>query len=287
MTTTFKPARPIWCAGCGDFGVQQALENAMEALDIEPHNSMVIAGIGCSGSLQNNLRCYGYHALHGRVLPTATGAKLANTSLTVVGVGGDGDGYAIGGGHLMHTLKRNPSVTYIVMNNGTYGLTKGQASPTSPNGFGENLEEDMDPMLLGLSIPGSTFLARGYTGQPAQLLELTTAALEHAERGRGFAFLEVLSPCVTYNDTYREWRTDVYDLEQDGNYDPTNRTAAFVRMSELREEGRLPIGLIYRGDRPALESQALNQDFPTPALQDIDPATLKVKYEDALNSFMQ
>jgi 2-oxoglutarate ferredoxin oxidoreductase subunit beta len=287
MTTTFKPARPIWCAGCGDFGVQQALENAMEALDIEPHNSMVIAGIGCSGSLQNNLRCYGYHALHGRVLPTATGAKLANTSLTVVGVGGDGDGYAIGGGHLMHTLKRNPSVTYIVMNNGTYGLTKGQASPTSPNGFGENLEEDMDPMLLGLSIPGSTFLARGYTGQPAQLLELTTAALEHAEKGRGFAFLEVLSPCVTYNDTYREWRTDVYDLEQDGNYDPTNRTAAFVRMSELREEGRLPIGLIYRGDRPALESQALNQDFPTPALQDIDPATLKVKYEDALNSFMQ
>lgn len=287
MTTTFKPARPIWCAGCGDFGVQQALENAMEALDIEPHNSMVIAGIGCSGSLQNNLRCYGYHALHGRVLPTATGAKLANTSLTVVGVGGDGDGYAIGGGHLMHTLKRNPSVTYIVMNNGTYGLTKGQASPTSPNGFGENLEEDMDPMLLGLSIPGSTFLARGYTGQPAQLLELTMAALEHAEKGRGFAFLEVLSPCVTYNDTYREWRTDVYDLEQDGNYDPTNRTAAFVRMSELREEGRLPIGLIYLGDRPALESQALNQDFPTPALQDIDPATLKVKYQDALNSFMQ
>ncbi|MFT4564058.1 MAG: 2-oxoglutarate ferredoxin oxidoreductase subunit beta [Gammaproteobacteria bacterium] len=287
MTTTFKPARPIWCAGCGDFGVQQALENGMKELGIEAHNTVVVAGIGCSGSLQNNLRCYGYHALHGRVLPTVTGAKLANTSLTVVGVGGDGDGYAIGGGHLVHTLKRNPSVTYIVMNNGTYGLTKGQASPTSPNGYGLNTEEDLDPIMLGLSIPGSTFLARGYTGQPAQLLELTIAALKHAEDGKGFAFLEVLSPCVTYNDTYRAWRTEVYDLAEDGNYDPSNRTAAFVRMQELRDSGRLPIGQIYRGERPALESQALNLKFPPPALQDINAPALRASYADALNSFMQ
>lgn len=286
MTTTFKPARPIWCAGCGDFGVQQALENSMKALDIEPHNALVVAGIGCSGSLQNNIRCYGYHALHGRVLPTATGAKLANTNLAVIGVGGDGDGYAIGGGHLMHTLKRNPSLTYIVMNNGTYGLTKGQASPTSPNGYGENIEEDMDPIMMGLSIPGSTFLARGYTGQPAQLLELTTAALEHAKQGRGFAFLEVLSPCVTYNDTYRAWRTDVYDIERDDDYDPSDRGAAFARMLALREEGRLPIGLIYKGERPGLETQALNQDFAAPAVQDIDPAKLMPSYEKALRSFM-
>ena len=286
MTTTFKPARPIWCAGCGDFGVQQALENGLESLGIEAHDAMVVAGIGCSGSLQNNLKCYGYHALHGRVLPTCTGAKLANTNLAVVGVGGDGDGYAIGGGHLMHTLKRNPSVTYIVMNNGTYGLTKGQASPTSPTGYGENIEEDMDPIMLGLSIPGSTFLARGYTGEPAQLLELTTAALNHAKSGRGFAFLEVLSPCVTYNDTYRAWRTDVYDISEEPDYDPTNRAAAFVRMQELREDGRLPIGLIYTGDRPALESEALNADFATPALQDIMPASLSDTYKDALNSFM-
>jgi 2-oxoglutarate ferredoxin oxidoreductase subunit beta len=287
MTTTFKPARPIWCAGCGDFGVQQALENAMKRLNIEPHNAMVVAGIGCSGSLQNNLRCYGYHALHGRVLPTATGAKLANTDLTVIGVGGDGDGYAIGGGHLMHTLKRNPSLTYIVMNNETYGLTKGQASPTSPNGYGQNIEEDLDPMLLGMSIPGSTFLARGYTGQPAQLLELTTAALEHAENGRGFAFLEVLSPCVTYNDTYREWRTEVYDVEQDADYDTTDKVKAFTRLMELREQGRLPIGLLYRGDHPALEKGALNHDFPPLALQDIDPSKLMNKYQEALESFMR
>lgn len=286
MTKTFKPARPIWCAGCGDFGVQQALENGMKALGIEPHDALVIAGIGCSGSLQNNIRCYGYHALHGRVLPTATGAKLANSKLAVIGVGGDGDGYAIGGGHLVHTLKRNPSITYIVMNNGTYGLTKGQASPTSPSGYGENVEEDLDPIMIGLSIPGSTFIARGYTGQPAQLLELTTAALEHAQSGRGFAFLEVLSPCVTYNDTYRAWRTDVYDLEQDADYDPSDRGAAFMRMLALREQGRLPIGLIYKGERPALETLATNAEFPPPALQDIDPANLAGKYDEALRSFM-
>ena len=287
MTATFKPTRPIWCAGCGDFGVQQALENAMKALNIEPHNTMVIAGIGCSGSLQNNISCYGYHALHGRVLPTATGAKLANSSLTVIGVGGDGDGYAIGGGHLVHALKRNPSVTYIVMNNQTYGLTKGQASPTSPNGFGESIEEDLDPILLGMSLPGSSFLARGYTGQPAQLLELTTAALQHAESGRGFAFLEVLSPCVTYNDTYRKWRTSVYDVGQDPSYDSSSKITAFARLMELREEGRLPIGLLYHGYHPALEERSLNHDFPPPALQDIDPSKLMDKYQEALESFMQ
>lgn len=287
MTKTFTPSRPIWCAGCGDFGVLQALVTGLEALNIEPHNSLVIAGIGCSGSLQNNLSCYGYHALHGRVLPTATGAKLANPNLTVIGVGGDGDGYAIGGGHLMHTLKRNPSLTYIVMNNGTYGLTKGQASPTSPTGYQQNVEENMDPVMLGLSLPGTTFLARGYAGQPAQLTRLTIAALEHAHKGRGFAYLEVLSPCVTYNDTYRAWRKDVYDIEQDADYDTGNRAAAFSRLLELREQGRLPIGLIYRGDHPALEAHVLSRAHPAPALQDIAPAALINQYQQVLGSFMQ
>ena len=159
MTKTFTPARPIWCAGCGDFGVLQALVNALDELNVPAHERMVIAGIGCSGSLQNNLSCYGYHALHGRVMPTATGAKLANPELTVIGVGGDGDGYAIGGGHLMHSFKRNPGVTYIVMNNGTYGLTKGQTSPTSTTGYGGNIEEDLDHNLLGISTTGSKLLS--------------------------------------------------------------------------------------------------------------------------------
>ena len=285
MTETFKPSRPIWCAGCGDFGVLEALTSALETMGVLEHERMIIAGIGCSGSLQNYLRCYGYHALHGRVLPTATGAKLANPSLTVIGVGGDG--YAIGGGHLIHAFKRNPGVTYIVMNNGTYGLTKGQASPTSMHGFQENIEEDLDPIMLGLSIPGSTFLARGYSGQPAQLLRLTLAALKHTASGRGMSYLEVLSPCVTYNDTYREWRTSIHNLDNEESYDASNRASAFARIVELREKGSLPVGLIYEGSRPALEAQALSSEFVAPARQDLTDPCLVNRYREAMQSFIR
>ena len=287
MTKTFTPTRPIWCAGCGDFGVLEALITALDELQVPVHDRMFIAGIGCSGSLQNYLSCYGYHALHGRVLPTATGVKLANPQLTVVGVGGDGDGYAIGGGHFVHAFKRNPGVTYIVMNNGTYGLTKGQASPTSVAGFQDNIEEDLDPIMLGLSIPGSTFLARGYSGQPAQLLQLTLAALRHTSAGHGMSYLEVLSPCVTYNDTYREWRTNVFNIDSEDGYDPGNRAGAFERMVELREQGRLPLGLIYQGERPALESLALNPEFVAPARQDLNDPGLVAGYREAMQSFIR
>ena len=287
MTETFTPTRPIWCAGCGDFGVLEALTQGLDELAVPAYRRMIIAGIGCSGSLQNYLSCYGYHALHGRVLPTATGCKLANPDLTVVAVGGDGDGYAIGGGHLVHAFKRNPGITYIVMNNGTYGLTKGQASPTSLAGFRGNVEEDLDPVLLALSIPGSTFIARGYSGQPAQLLNLTIAALKHTAAGYGMAYLEVLSPCVTYNDTYREWRTSVYNIDDDADYDRKDRVAAFTRMTELREQGRLPLGLIYEGERPALEKLVCDPAFDPPARQDISDPSLVDGYREALQSFIR
>ena len=287
MTETFTPTRPIWCAGCGDFGVLEALTQGLDELAVPAYRRMIIAGIGCSGSLQNYLSCYGYHALHGRVLPTATGCKLANPDLTVVAVGGDGDGYAIGGGHLVHAFKRNPGITYIVMNNGTYGLTKGQASPTSTAGFRGNIEEDLDPVLLALSIPGSTFIARGYSGQPAQLLNLTIAALKHTAAGYGMAYLEVLSPCVTYNDTYREWRTNVYNIDDDADYDRKDRAAAFTRMIDLREQGRLPLGLIYEGERPALEKLVCNPAFDPPARQDISDPSLVDSYREALQSFIK
>jgi len=287
MTETFTPTRPIWCAGCGDFGVLEALTQGLDELAVPAYRRMIIAGIGCSGSLQNYLSCYGYHALHGRVLPTATGCKLANPDLTVVAVGGDGDGYAIGGGHLVHAFKRNPGITYIVMNNGTYGLTKGQASPTSTAGFRGNIEEDLDPVLLALSIPGSTFIARAYSGQPAQLLNLTIAALKHTAAGHGMAYLEVLSPCVTYNDTYREWRTNVYNIDDDADYDRKDRAAAFTRMIDLREQGRLPLGLISEGERPALEKLACNPAFDPPARQDISDPSLVDGYREALQSFIK
>ena len=287
MTETFTPTRPIWCAGCGDFGVLEALTQGLDELAVPAYQRMIIAGIGCSGSLQNYLSCYGYHALHGRVLPTATGCKLANPDLTVVAVGGDGDGYAIGGGHLVHAFKRNPGITYIVMNNGTYGLTKGQASPTSTAGFRGNIEEDLDPVLLALSIPGSTFIARAYSGQPAQLLNLTIAALKHTAAGYGMAYLEVLAPCVTYNDTYREWRTSVYNVDDDADYDAKDRAAVFARMIELRDQGRLPLGLIFEGQRPALESLVCSPEFQVPARQDISDPNLLQDYREALQSFIR
>ncbi len=294
MTKTFTPSRPIWCAGCGDFGVLHALIGGFEQLEVPAHERFVVAGIGCSGTLQNNLSCYGYHTLHGRVLPTCTGAKLTNPDLTVVGVGGDGDGYAIGGGHLMHAFKRNVGVTYIVMNNGTYGLTKGQASPTAPEGWknksskgvAQNLEEDLDPIMFGLSIPGSTFLARAYAGQPAQLQRLVTEALIHSREGKGMGFVEVLSPCVTYNDNYRDWRTRVYDIDSEEDYDSSDKTKAFIRMAELRKEGRLPLGLIFRGEHPSLEDVTINPDFKAPALHDIEEDRFDKAFNEALESYM-
>jgi len=286
ITQTFTPTRPIWCAGCGDFGVKGALEKALDDLHIPRHELLLVTGIGCSGTIQNNVRCFGYHALHGRALPTALGAKLANPELTVIVVGGDGDGFAIGAGHLVHTLKRNLGITYIVMNNGTYGLTKGQPSPTSPVGYRNNVEEDLDPILLGLSLPGSTFLARGFSGRPKQLDRLTAAAIEHSRSGKGMAFLEVLSPCVTYNDTYGLWRSRLHDVDEDAHYDPHDRALAFKATLELREKGRLPVGLLFEAQHASLESLVLSSEQAPPAHQGIDPQDHLEAYYDVMRSFV-
>ena len=286
LTKTFTPGRPIWCAGCGDFAVQGILEKALDSSGILRHNFMLLTGIGCAGTIQNNVHCYGYHALHGRVLPTAVGAKLSNPELTIIAAGGDGDGFAIGAGHLIHSFKSNPSILYIVMNNSNYGLTKGQPSPTSPTGYRSNVEGDLDAIMLGLSIPSTTFLARGFSGHPEQLEKLMMAALEHTEAGKGLAFLEVLSPCVTYYDTHREWRFRVLDVNDDESYDPGDRAKAFQKVTEIIGEGRIPIGLIYKGEFPSLESLILNSDHTPAALQDIESPAIKEDYHKTMNAFL-
>lgn len=273
MTATYRPAEPIWCAGCGHFGVEAALTTALTDLDIPKQETLILAGIGCSGTIQNNMGTYGYHALHGRVLPTATGSWEANPALTVIAAGGDGDGYAIGMGHLIHTFRRNPSITYIVMNNGIYGLTKGQNSPTRQG------TPTLNAVLLGLSVLETTFIARGFTRAPDQLRRLTTAALTHTRQGRGFAFLEVLSPCVTYNDTYPRWETEHIDLDTDDTYNPTDRTSAFATVVELEAKGRIPTGTIYHN--PTAEPGK----FPNPATTDIDPATNAEAYADIVDQY--
>ena len=277
MTATYTPRSPIWCAGCGHFGVQGALARALRDAAVPVDQVMILAGIGCSGTIQNNLGTYGYHALHGRVLPTATGTALADPSLTVIAAGGDGDGYAIGVGHLVHTFRRNPALTYVLMNNATYGLTKGQDSPTAPLARPDGGEQGLDGILLGLAIMSSTFLARGYSGRPEQLVRLLGAGLDHARGGGGFAFVEVLSPCVTYQDTYPIWEAAVYDLDEEPGYDPSDRAGAYAACLRVAGEGRIPIGMIYRGGRHGVR--------PGPAPASVDLAGLEDAYRAIMDAY--
>lgn len=277
---TYRPALPIWCAGCGHYGVLNALQAVIRDLALPPHEVALLAGIGCSGTIQNYLGTYGYHALHGRVLPAASGVALANPELTVIAAGGDGDCYAIGLGHLVHAFRRNLSLTYIVMNNERYGLTKGQPSPTSRVDYPSHLEAPIDAVLLGLSIPASTFVARGYSGRYDQLVRLISDALEHARSRRGFAFLEVISPCVTYQDSYPYWEQTLHDLDSQAGYDPADRSAAFAAVTSLAADGRVPVGVVYRAALTSARGRG-----PTPAAAPIEPAGLRARYERILDRY--
>jgi len=247
--------KPDWCPGCGDYGVLNALQRALAELDIAPHNVLVVSGIGCSSNLPGFIRSYGFHGLHGRSLPVAAGAKMANHELTVVATGGDGDGYGIGVGHFVHTCRRNFDMTYIVMDNQIYGLTTGQASPTTekdmrtkstPEGV---IEISLSPIALALTC-GATYVARGFSGEALQLATLIKGAIQH----KGFALVDVFSPCVTYNkhNTYPWFKERVYKLE-DEKHDSSNFQAAMVKSFEWGN--RIPIGLFYKVDRPTYEDE--------------------------------
>ncbi|HXQ92883.1 MAG TPA: thiamine pyrophosphate-dependent enzyme [Nitrososphaerales archaeon] len=284
MTKTVPISTPIWCPGCGDFGVLASLKKALAELAIKPKDTVIVGGIGCSGSIHNDLECYGIHSLHGRLLPTAIGVKLANPNLTVIAAGGDGDGYAIGAGHFIHALKRNPSLVYLVMQNGTYGLTKGQPSPTAVPGYEGNVEAPFDAVMTALSIQNTTFIARGFSGNPAQLTDLLKKGIQHANSLKGFAFIEVLSPCVTYNDTYKEWREQVHNLDTEPSYSSKSRVMAFTRAAELLSQGKIPTGLIFTGETKSLENNTLMSKEPM-ALQNLSLATNLQRYEELLKDF--
>lgn len=284
MTTTVPLTTPVWCPGCGDFGVLASLKKALGESGIKSKDTVLVGGIGCSGSIHNNIECYGIHALHGRLLPTAIGVKLANPNLTVIAAGGDGDGYAIGAGHFIHALKKNPSIVYVVMQNGTYGLTKGQPSPTAVPGYEGNQELPFDAVMTALSIQNTSFIARAFSGNQAQLTELIKKGIRHANDLKGFAFIEVLSPCVTYNDTYKQWREQIYNLDTEKDYDPRNRLVAITRSSQLLSLGKIPTGLIYTGTRKSLEATTLTGKEAL-ALQDIGFETNRARYQELLKDF--
>ncbi len=249
--------RPMWCPGCGDFGVLNAVKRALARLDIPPHRVLIVTGIGCGSKLPDYMHASGLLTLHGRPLAFATGAKLADPSLHVIVVDGDGDAYGIGGNHLIHTARRNPDITHVVQNNQVYGLTKGQYSPTSDLGYVSKtsprgaIEVPFAPALLTFA-SGAGFVARGFAGEPKPLADLIARGIEFP----GYAHIDVLQPCVVFNkvnthDWYRErcYHTDA-SAEQ-----LADRGAAWERVQEWGE--RIPLGVLYQADppRPTYESQ--------------------------------
>jgi 2-oxoglutarate ferredoxin oxidoreductase subunit beta len=253
--------KPIWCPGCGDYGVLSAVMKVMVDMQLDPASVAVVSGIGCSGRFPAFLNAYGFHGVHGRALPIATGLKAARPDLTVLVVGGDGDAFSIGGGHLSHAARRNLDLTYVVMDNEIYGLTKGQPSSTSPANILElatsgerkgnrkgslslldthHAEDALNPLAMLLAYNAS-FVARAFSGHPKDMADLIRQGVEHP----GFAFIQVMSPCVTFYNTYAHYRDTMVPLPTD--HDPGNKLAALARALETDVSYT---GVFYRERRP-------------------------------------
>jgi 2-oxoglutarate ferredoxin oxidoreductase subunit beta len=252
-----SPEKSTWCPGCGDFGILNSVKQALAMLEIYPHETIVVSGIGCGSKLPHYIRANGFNILHGRALPVAMGLKLANHDLNVIVTTGDGDGYGIGMGHLVHSMRRNMDIVHIVENNQTYGLTKGQYSPTSDRGYVTTTSPDgaieyaVNPLTLAIAA-GATFIARGFASEPKHLAKLIAEGIQH----KGYALIDVLQPCVTYNkiNTNAWYKEHIQHLDEDSDYDPTDQVQAFQRAQQWPEN--IPVGVIYRDEsRPTYESQ--------------------------------
>lgn len=251
-----SPVHPTWCPGCGNYGIHNALKAALAGLGLAPHQVLLVTGIGCGSKLPDYTTANGFLTLHGRTLAVATGARLANHGLKVFCIHGDGDSYGEGGNHLLHAARRNIGLVDIVQDNRRYSLTKGQYSPTSDHGLVTGtspegaIEETFNPLAVALAA-GATFVARGFAGDLPHLTALLTEAGSH----RGYALVDVLQPCVSFNrvNTYDWYRARVYKLEETG-YSPADRLAAFGKCQEWDE--RIPIGILFRQeDCPSYEEQ--------------------------------
>lgn len=278
--------RPTWCAGCGNYGIWNALKKALAEAGLAPHQVMLVSGIGCGSKLPDYTTANGYMSLHGRTLAVATGIRLANHELKVICTHGDGDGYGEGGNHFVSAVRRNIGLVDIVQDNRVYGLTKGQYSPTSPKGFVTHtspqgaIEEPFKPLAVALA-EGGTFVSRGWSGDMEHLTWLIGEALKH----RGYALVDVLQPCVSFNKMYSyEWlRPKVYKLQDQEGYDQSDRIAAVEKAEEWGE--RIPIGILYRTESmpsyeeqvPALAAGALAKQ-PLRVKADPDYEVLKREY---------
>jgi 2-oxoglutarate ferredoxin oxidoreductase subunit beta len=238
-----------WCPGCGDFAVLAAVKMALTRLELMPHEVFVIGGIGCSGQIRNYLNGNAFHGTHGGPLAYAVGVKMANPKLKVLALAGDGDTFAIGVENFVHTCRRDPEVALIVMDNGVYGLTTGQKSPTG--GLGQDQKEwseesppPFNPLRLAMA-SGATFVAQSFSGDPKHSAEVYVQAMEHP----GFAFVNDFSPCVTYNkfNTYDWFKEHVEHVPQD--HDPSDLQKAWDLLNDFERRGRLPLGIVYRHPR--------------------------------------
>jgi 2-oxoglutarate ferredoxin oxidoreductase subunit beta len=285
-----------WCPGCGDFGILNSIQMALADMQIPPHKATIFSGVGCSGKTPHFIRTYGIHTLHGRVMPFAQGAKLSNPDLEVIAVGGDGDGLGIGAGHFVSAGRRNVDMTYIIFDNGVYGLTKGQASPTLKLGMKTkslpqpNVNNSVNPIALAL-VAGFTFIARGYSYDVRHLKDIIKKAVQH----KGLAFVDVLQPCPTYNDiNTKEWFSGsnnidpvtkramprIYKLEETGYdgvvRDPTEESSKIGRVIEKANEwgDKIPIGIFYQNEHIPTYQERISARIPNyiespPAKQEI------------------
>jgi 2-oxoglutarate/2-oxoacid ferredoxin oxidoreductase subunit beta len=270
--------KPTWCPGCGNFGILRALNKALVEMNIEPHQLLLVSGIGQAGKLPHYSRGNIFNSLHGRPIPPAIGAKIANPELIVIAISGDGDAYGEGGNHFLHAMRRNHDITYLVHNNQVYGLTKGQASPTSDPGFvTKTTPSGAYPPIYPLAIAiaaGGTFVARSFAGDIDHLADTIKEGIRH----KGFSLIDILQPCVTFNhkNTFSWYRERVYKLGSD--YHPADKTTALLKSMEWGE--RIPIGVLYNETRPAFEEQ-FAADIPL-VKQAIDPKKIEKVMEEFL-----
>jgi len=251
----------IWCPGCGNFGIMAGLEKAFEQLGLDPNQIMVAYGIGCHGHMANYLRVYNFETIHGRTLPVATGANLANKKLKVIAIGGDGDQLGEGGNHLIHASRRNPDITCLIHNNQIYSLTVGQASPTSEKGMKTKttpqgvVDPQLNPLALGIAA-GATFVARSFSGDIPHLTDILTRAISH----KGFSLVDILQPCVSLNftNTSAWYRERIYKLAET-DYMPNDKNLAFQKAQEWGE--KIPVGVFYQEKRLVLGDQLLDNEM--------------------------
>lgn len=265
--------KPVWCPGCGDFSVLAAIARALAKLQIKRENAVIVSGIGCSSRIPAYTSIYGFHGVHGRALPLAAGLKLARPDLTVLAAGGDGDGFSIGGNHFIHACRRNVDMTYIVMDNQVYGMTKGQASPTTriewegskltPHGAGV---DPFQPLAMALAA-GATFIARGYSGDPDGVADLIVEAVRH----RGFSFLHILSPCVTYHPEQREWKNLVRQAPAEPATDPMRASA------RLHDDQGFNVGVLFISNRLPFTPYSVPHEDSKTAIADMEKTFMVFK----------